>query len=108
MQIATNRTENDIIDAYWENLRSLSMKAKLRLASLLTTAAFEEECRKENVSPQKRLVRVKRRAVDTPSDAQLESQFAELEAPEIPEDPIWSAVINANTGKTIKPIETLM
>ena len=67
MQMATNLTENDIVDEYWENLRSLSIKAKLRLASLLTTAAFEEESCKENVTPPKRLVRVKRRAVDTPS-----------------------------------------
>jgi hypothetical protein len=28
-----------------------------------------------------------------------------LEVPPTPEDPEWNQVINANTGKTIKPIE---
>lgn len=104
-EIATNRTETDIIDAYWETLRSLSIKAKLHLASLLTTAAYEEESRKENAVSQKKTVKVRRRAANSPSDTHLEAQFADTAMPEIPEDPSWSVVIDSNVGKTIKPIE---
>ena len=105
MQIVTNRTENDIIDAYWETLRSLSIKAKLRLASLLTTAAFEEESRKESANSERRTFKVKRRALNVPTDAELEARFTETVIPDIPEDPSWNMVIDSNTGKTIKPIE---
>ena len=105
MQLAINRTENDIINAYWDDLRTLSIKAKLQLASLLTTAALEEETRKSDsiVSSKSRVV--KRRAANVPTDEQLEQRFAGAKTPEIPEDLSWSVVINANTGKTIKPIE---
>ncbi|MBQ9672449.1 MAG: hypothetical protein IJV34_06300 [Prevotella sp.] len=105
MQVVVNRTENDIVDAYWDALRTLSMRAKLRLASLLTTAAFEEESQKEMpLSPSKGRI-VKRRATNSPSDAQLKARFAGTNMPELPEDPSWDMVINANTGKTIKQIE---
>ena len=105
MEIAIQRNESDIVDSYWEKLQSLSMKAKLKLAALLTTAAFEEECQNSSSTIVRKAVKVKRRAENVPSDAQLEARFEGVSSPEIPQDPSWSEVISSNTGKTIQPIE---
>ena len=105
MEIAIQRNESDIVDSYWEKLQSLSMKAKLKLAALLTTAAFEEECQNSSSTIERKEVKVKRRAENVPSDAQLEARFEGMSSPEIPQDPSWSEVISSNTGKTIQPIE---
>ena len=75
------------------------------MASLLTTAALQEESLKEGAVMARRGAKVRRRAVHSPSDAELEARFAGQEVPVLPEDPSWSEVISANTGKTIKPIE---
>ena len=93
------------IDSYWEMLKPLSMKAKLQLAIMLTNAVYEEEAIKEKADMTKTARRVRRRAERVPSDQQLAARFAGLESPELPEDPEWSQVIAANTGKTIKPIQ---
>ena len=105
MEIAIQRNESDIVDSYWEKLQLLSMKAKLKLAALLTTAAFEEECQNSSSTIVRKEVKVKRRAENVPSDAQLEARFEGVSSPEIPQDPSWSEVISSNTGKTIQPIE---
>ena len=105
MDIAVQTKESDLISVYWEKLSKLSLKAKLQLASLLTTAALQEERLKEGAVMARRGAKVRRRAVHSPSDAELEARFAGQEVPVLPEDPSWSEVISANTGKTIKPIE---
>lgn len=105
MAIAIRNTESDIVDAYWEKLQSLSMKAKLRLATLLTTSAFEEECQKSSSTPTRKVFKAKRHTENVLTDAQLEARFAGMQTPEVPKDPSWSEVINSNTGKTIPPIE---
>ena len=105
MDLAIQTKEADLVDAYWEKLSTLSLKAKLQLASLLTTAALKEESLKESTATAERLSKVRRRATNVPSDAELEARFAGTEMPSFPEDPLWSQVINANTGKTIKSIE---
>ena len=105
MDIAVQTKESDLISVYWEKLSKLSLKAKLQLASLLTTAALQEESLKEGAVIARRGAKVRRRAVHSPSDAELEARFAGQEVPVLPEDPSWSEVISANTGKTIKPIE---
>lgn len=107
MQLVLNKTENDLVNAYWDTLRTLSMKAKLRLASLLTTAAYEEESQKEITASSTKVRMVRRRPANVPTDAQLEARFAETEMPNLQEieDTSWDSVINANTGKTIKSIE---
>ena len=105
MDIAVQKKETDLIKDYWEKLSTLSLKAKLQLASLLTTAAFQEESLKYAPINVRREAKVKRRSAHSPSDAELESRFAGKEVPALPEDPLWSQVISANTGKTIKSIE---
>lgn len=106
MELAVNNNETRIVAHYWEMLRPLSMKAKLRLATLLTSSVFEEESLKEEPIPQKRrTARVIRHAENIPSDAELEARFNGKDMPETPPDPSWNHVIDSNTGKTIKPIE---
>lgn len=105
MELAIKNNEASLVDAYWEQLRSLSLKAKLKLAAMLTTAAFEEESQKGEVASAKRVAKVVRRTNCSPTDDELQSRFESLEVPPTPEDPEWNQVINANTGKTIKPIE---
>ena len=105
MAIAARKTESDMVDAYWEALRTLSVRAKLKLASLLTTAAFEEESRRDTAMQSRKTRRVARRASAVPSDEELQARFSGKDTPSIPEDPSWSQVINSNTGKTIQPIE---
>ena len=53
----------------------------------------------------RRVARVRRRAENSPSDAQLEALFSDKPMPNMPEDASWKCIIDANTGKTIKPIE---
>ena len=105
MSVALNNKESNIVDAYWNMLSPLSTKIKLQLAALLTTSVYEEESRKETLNSPNRIRSVRRRANDVPTDAQLEARFAGKEVPSFSEDPEWNEVINANTGKTIKPIE---
>ena len=97
--------DKDLVQAYWDKLSTLSLRAKLQLASLLTASALDEASKGDVSTQTRRTVRVKRRALNSPSDAQLESRFAGTEVPVAPEDPSWSQVISSNTGKTIKPIE---
>ena len=105
MELAMRNKETDVVDAYWEQLRSLTLKEKLQLAAMLTTAALEEESLKDDSKPTRRVAKVIRRANTPPTDAELQTRFNGLEVPKVPEDPEWSQVINAKTGKTIKPIE---
>ena len=105
MNNAIHNDETYLVDAYWKKLSTLSLKAKLQLASLLTAAALKEESLKETQSSIRRTCKVKRRAANIPSDNELETRFSGTEMPEIPEDPSWEQVINGNTGKTIKSIE---
>lgn len=93
------------IEGYWEMLKPLSMKDKLQLAIMLTNAAYEEESSKNKTSTTRIIRQVRRRAEHVPTDEQLAARFAGLESPQLPEEPEWSQVIAANTGKTIKPIE---
>lgn len=105
MELAVKYDESNIVEAYWEKLRLLSSKSKLKLVTLLTTAVLEEEDKKEETKPTRRVAKIVHKSANSPSDAELQARFAGMETPELPEDPEWKQVINANTGKTIKPIE---
>lgn len=84
---------------------TLSAQNKIWLGKHLIEQAFEEESLAVGASHTPKAHRVKLRSANSPSDAELEARFAGLEMPELPADPEWRQVINANTGKTIKPIE---
>ena len=101
MNTAIARTEADVVDHYWNMLRSQSRRVKLSLASKLTSSVLEEEASLGGSSRR----RVKRRFDNAPSDAELEERFAGKSVPAQPDDAPWSEIINANIGKTIKPIE---
>ena len=105
MELSIQNNEANIVKSCWEMLRPLSSKAKLKLASLLTTSLYEEESIRDETTKGSRIAIVRRRAANTPSDAELEARFAGKKMPEIPDEPILTEVIAANTGKTIKPIE---
>jgi len=49
--------------------------------------------------------KVKSRYANAPSDEELEERFAGKPIPQQPEDAPWNEIINANIGKTIKPVE---
>ena len=87
------------------NSITLSSQNKRWLGEHLIEQAMQEEKVSMSASPSRRVSRVKRHSVNSPSDAELEARFAGMESPAIPADPEWRHVINANTGKTIKPIE---
>ena len=82
---------------------SLSAQNKRWLGERLIAQAAKEESIVQEHSA--RVVKVKRHSTHAPSDAELEARFAGQAVPTLPEDPSWSEVISANTGKTIKPIE---
>ena len=105
MDLTIQGQDKDIVQTYWDKLSTLSLKAKLQLASLLTASALDEANESDVSIQTRRTGKVRRRALNSPSDAQLESRFAGTEVPVAPEDPSWSQVISSNTGKTIKPIE---
>ena len=103
MEAVLKRSDNDIVEAYWNMLSALSRTVKLKLASRLTNAVLEEELVEQKTS---RKAKVVRRALTVPSDAELEAKFAELSMPNYPEDDFsCEDIIKANSGKTIKPIE---
>lgn len=52
-----------------------------------------------------RVAKVKRRAKHAPSDAELMARFSDKNMPPMPEDTSWKDIIDANVGKTIKPVE---
>ncbi len=105
MELVIKNNESNIVASYWEMLRPLSAKVKLKLALMLTASVREEESASEKSIKGRRTAKVARRALNSPSDMELESRFGGNDMPEPPADPVWSQVINANTGKTIKPIE---
>ena len=105
MNLTIQGQEKDLVQTYWDKLSNLSLRAKLQLASLLTASALDEANESDVSTQTRRTGKVRRRALNSPSDAQLESRFAGTEVPVAPEDPSWSQVISSNTGKTIKPIE---
>lgn len=104
MEAVLKRSENDIVEAYWNMLSTLSRTVKLKLASKLTNAVLEEETTaQKNYS---RKAKVRRRSLNVPSDAELEAKFADLAMPKFPQcDYTCKDIIKANSGKTIKPIE---
>ena len=87
------------------NSMSLSTQNKRWLGEHLIEQAIKEESMTNNAPSRKRVVRMRRQSVNTPTDAELEARFSGKEMPPMPEDPDWSQVINANKGKIIKPIE---
>jgi hypothetical protein len=104
MEAVLKRSDNDIVEAYWNMLSSLSRTVKLKLATMLTNAVLEEETATQ--LPHYRKAKVRRRAVKVPSDAELEARFADLEMPEYPQDDFTCKdIIDANSERTIKPIE---
>ena len=105
MNLTIQGQDKDLVQSYWNKLSTLSLKAKLQLASLLTASALDEASKGDVSKQTRRMGRVRRKVLNSPSDAQLESRFAGTEVPVAPEDPSWSQVISSNTGKTIKPIE---
>ena len=103
MDVVLKRSDNDIVETYWKMLSTLSKTVKLKLASKLTNAVLEEEVTDQKPS---RKAKVRRRANAVPSDAELESRFADLSMPEYPQDDFTCKdIIDANSGRTIKPIE---
>lgn len=104
-EVRLKQEESYNVDSYWEILRPLSIKAKLKLVTMLTTAVLEEENRKEDNTSARRIAKVVRHVTNSPTDAELQARFAGKEMPEQPEDPEWKQVITSNIGKTIKPIE---
>ena len=105
MNTSTIRTEADVINAYWDMLRTQSRRVKLSLASLLTSSVVEEESALDNHSESQPRRKVKSRYANAPSDEELEERFAGKSIPQQPEDAPWNEIINANIGKTIKPVE---
>ena len=104
MEAVLKRSDNDIVEVYWNMLSTLSRTVKQKLASRLTTAILEEKTsRQENYS---RKAKVRRRPLNAPSDAELEAKFADLVMPACPQDDFTCEdIIKAKSGKTIKPIE---
>lgn len=104
MEAVLKRNDNDIVDAYWNMLSSLSRTVKLRLATKLTNAVLEEEmCDQSHHS---RKAKVRKRASLVLSDAELAARFTNTEMPDYPEDDFsCEDIIKANSGKTIKPVE---
>ena len=101
MEIAIQNSEASLVDLYWDKLRTLSRKARLNLASRLTISVLEEETE----TPFQRKAKVKK-AYNSPTDDQLEAIMIDRPMPEVHEsEDTWDEVINANIGKTIKPIE---
>ena len=84
---------------------TLSVQNKRWLGEQLIERAMREERMGEEASHTRRVFKFKRRSVCSPSDEELSTRFAGKDMPEMPNDPDWSQVIDANTGKTIKPIE---
>lgn len=105
MNTVTAKTEADVVNAYWNMLRTLSKRVKLSLASKLTSSVLEEETSLADTPDTKTRRKVKSRYANAPSDAELEEKFAGKSVPQQPEDAPWNEIINANIGKTIKPIE---
>lgn len=104
MDIVLNKVESDLIETYWQNLCSMSKKARLSLASRLTESVAMEETGFPVTSTVKRKVR--RRTTNSVSDSELEKRFAGTQVPVLPAgDAKWSDIVRANAGKTIKPIE---
>ncbi|MBP3824020.1 MAG: hypothetical protein J6I36_11545 [Bacteroidaceae bacterium] len=86
------------------NTMTLSAQNKRWLGEHL----LEEAAREENptsVPHTRKVCQVRRRSSNAPSDAELDMHFAGTKVPEPPTDPEWHLVIDANTGKTIKPVE---
>ena len=105
MEAVLTKPENDIVEAYWRMLSKLSRTVKLSLASKLTKSVLDDEIAERSSLPSRK-TKVIRRTVATPSDAELEARFANLETPQEPDnDSEWQDIIKANSGKTIKPIE---
>ena len=84
---------------------TLSTRNKKWLGEQLIEQAMNEERLAKSSFPAKRTFKVRRRSACSPSDEELSARFAGKDIPKIPDDPDWSQVIDANTGKTIKPIE---
>lgn len=80
---------------------TLSAQNKRWLGEYLIAEAAREES--TTFTRPTKVVKVKRRSENSPSDAALEARFAGLEMPEMPVDPEWSQVISANSGKMIQP-----
>ena len=105
MEVVLTRPELDIVETYWKMLSTLSKTVKLSLASKLTKSVLDDEIAERNPLPSRK-AKVVRRAVATPSDAELEARFANQEMPQkTNNDPEWQDVIKGNSGKIIKPIE---
>lgn len=100
MDIALQNTELGIVDSYWEKLRTLSKMARLNLASRLTYSVYEEE-----TASTRRVAKIKNRR-NVPTDSELQAYFEGKVPPSIPEqEDTWEAIIDANSGKTIRQIE---
>jgi hypothetical protein len=106
MEAVLQRNENDIVEAYWKTLSSLSRTVKLKLVSRLTDSVLKEEILSDSHTIQSRKAKVRRRSSGALTDAELEARFADMEMPSEPECEFSSAdIIKANSGKTIKSIE---
>ena len=105
MEAVLTKPENDTVEAYWRMLSKLSRTVKLSLASKLTKSVLDDEIAERSSLPSRK-AKVIRRAVATPSDADLEARFVNQEMPqELDSDSEWQDIIKANSGKTIKNIE---
>lgn len=89
-----------------ETLSSLSNEDKAWVINFLVQGLFAVPTKDavETTSGRRTATVIRRHGA--PSDAQLQALFGDKESPSIPEeDYSWSDVINANSGKTIQPIE---
>lgn len=99
--------EQKTAESYLSMLYALSKEARLYVLSKLTDSLLREEIREKTVPSHSRRAKVIRRSsVHSLTDSELEKRFADKNMPDYPEsEPTWSEVINANSGKTIKPVE---
>ena len=87
------------------NTMSLSSQSKRWLGKCLIEQAEKEERIAEGKSTIRKVAKVRKQTTSSPSDAELEARFKGKDMPEMPDNPDWHQVIEANTGKIIKPIE---
>ncbi|MBR1499079.1 MAG: hypothetical protein IJ615_05560 [Bacteroidaceae bacterium] len=83
----------------------LSARNKRWLGEKLIEQAKGEDLLAKKALHTRRVHKVVRRSAGSPSDNELSALFAGRDVPQMPDDPDWDQVIDANTGKTIKPME---
>ena len=98
--------EQKLADSYLQTLYTLSREVRQYVAKKLTDSLSHEEAGSDNSHIKRRAKVVRHAENGVLSDAEMERRFSGKAMPNYPdEEPTWSEVINANTKKTIKPVE---